>query len=147
MSPIAITGILAIDHVGIAVPDLAAAITFYQGAFNAQVLHQEENQEQGVVEAMLAIGSEVGSNSGTLIQLLAPLTPDSAIARFLDKSGAGMQQLAFRVEDVRQAAAQARALHIRTLYEEPKRGTHGWLVNFLHPKDCGGVLIELIEEQ
>lgn len=147
MSPIAITGILAIDHVGIAVPDLAAAITFYQSSFNAQVLHQEENQEQGVVEAMLAIGSEVGSSSGTLIQLLAPLTPDSAIARFLDKSGPGMQQLAFRVADVRQAAAQARALHIRTLYEEPKRGTHGWLINFLHPKDCGGVLIELIEEQ
>lgn len=147
MSPIAITGILAIDHVGIAVPDLMAAIAFYQGAFNAQLLHQEENQEQGVVEAMLAIGSQSGSGSGAVVQLLAPLTPDSAIARFLEKSGAGIQQLAFRVENVRQAATQARALGIRALYDEPKRGTRGALINFLHPKDCGGVLIELIEAE
>ena len=143
MSPIAITGILAIDHVGIAVPDLADAIDFYQSNFAGRLLHQEENAQQGVVEAMVAIGSE----PGTVIQLLAPLTPDSPIARFLEKSGAGLQQLAFRVENVRQAAAQARDLGIRALYEEPKRGTHGALINFLHPKDCGGVLIELIEAQ
>lgn len=141
MSPIAITGILAIDHIGIAVPDLATAIDFYQRTFGGALLHQEENAEQGVIEAMVAIGSEPGA----VLQLLAPLTPDCAIARFLDRSGPGLQQIAYRVRDVRQAADQARALGIRALYEEPKPGTKGALINFLHPKDCGGVLIELIE--
>lgn len=141
MSAIAITGILGIDHVGIAVPDLDAAIAYYQQTFGGQVLHQEENAEQGVIEAMVAIGSE----PGTLIQLLAPLTPESTIATFIERHGAGVQQLAFRTADVRKAAEQARGLGIRTLYDEPKRGTKGALINFLHPKDCGGVLIELIE--
>ncbi len=141
MSPIAITGILAIDHVGIAVADLPEAISFYESNFAGRVLHQEENAEQGVVEAMVALGSEPGA----VIQLLAPLTPESTIARFIERNGPGMQQLALRVADVRAAAEQARALGIRTLYEEPKRGTNGALINFLHPKDCGGVLMELIE--
>ena len=141
MSPIAITGILAIDHVGIAVADLPAAIAFYESNFAARVLHQEENPEQGVIEAMVALGSEPGA----VIQLLAPLSPESTIARFIERNGPGMQQLALRVADVRAAAEQARALGIRTLYEEPKRVTNGSLINFLHPKDCGGVLMELIE--
>lgn len=143
MSPIAITGILAIDHVGIAVPDLAAAIAFYESNFAGRLLHQEENVEQAVVEAMIAIGSE----PGPVVQLLAPINPASPIARFIEKNGPGVQQLAFRVENVRQAATQARNLGIRALYDEPKRGTRGALINFLHPKDCGGVLIELIEAQ
>ena len=87
----------------------------------------------------------LGSSPGTVIQLLAPLTPDSTIARFIERSGPGMQQLAFRVSNVEEAASQARALGMRTLYESPKRGTNGARINFLHPKDCGGVLIELIE--
>lgn len=141
MSPSAITGILGIDHVGIAVPDLPAALAFYESAFSGRLLHQEENQEQGVIEAMVALGS----SPGTVIQLLAPLTPESTIARFIERSGPGMQQLAFRVSNVEEAATQARALGMRTLYESPKRGTNGSRINFLHPKDCGGVLIELIE--
>jgi len=141
MSPIAITGILGIDHVGIAVADLAEALAYYQRNFGGRLLHSEENHEQGVAEAMVAIGDQ----PGTVIQLLAPLTPDSTIARFIDRHGPGMQQLAFRTSDVRKAAEEARALGIRTLYDEPKRGTKGALINFLHPKDCGGVLIELIE--
>ncbi len=141
MSPIAITGILAIDHVGIAVPDLANALSFYKNNFNGRLLHQEENSEQGVVEAMVAIGSD----PGPVIQLLAPNSPNSPIARFLEKNGPGIQQLAFRVENVRLAAEQAGALGIRVLYDNPKRGTNDALINFLHPKDCGGVLIELIE--
>jgi len=145
MSPIAITGILGIDHVGIAVPELSAALDFYQSSFNGRLLHQEENSEQGVIEAMVALGTDTDSDTGTVIQLLAPLTPESTIARFIDKNGPGMQQLALRVLDVEDAASQAQALGIRTLYESPKRGTNGARINFLHPKDCGGVLIELIE--
>jgi len=145
MSPIAITGILGIDHVGIAVPELSAALAFYQSSFNRRLLHQEENPEQGVVEAMVALGTDNDSDTGTVIQLLAPLTPESTIARFIDRNGPGMQQLALRVLNVEQAASQAQALGIRTLYESPKRGTNGARINFLHPKDCGGVLIELIE--
>ena len=145
MSPIAITGILGIDHVGIAVPELSEAVAFYQSSFNGRLLHQEENSEQGVIEAMVALGTDTDSDTGTVIQLLAPLTPESTIARFIDKNGPGMQQLALRVLDVEDAASQAQALGIRTLYESPKRGTNGARINFLHPKDCGGVLIELIE--
>lgn len=143
MSPIAITGILGIDHVGIAVPDLPEAIAFYESAFGGRLLHQEENSEQGVIEAMITLGS----TPGTVIQLLAPLTSESTIARFIERHGAGMQQLALRVEDVERAASEARGLGIRTLYEESKRGTNGARINFLHPKDCGGVLIELIESR
>ncbi|MFM8351220.1 MAG: VOC family protein, partial [Actinomycetales bacterium] len=91
-------------------------------------------------EAMLAVGS-----SGSCIQLLAPLTAESTIARFLERSGPGIQQVAYRVDDVRAAADRLRQAGVRVLYEEPRRGTAGSLVNFAHPKDCGGVLIELVQ--
>ena len=84
--------VLGIDHVGVAVADLDDAIAFYADNFGFEVVHQEVNEGQGVREAMLAVG-----NSDVRIQLLAPLTPDSAIARFLDRSGPGLQQLAYRV--------------------------------------------------
>ena len=85
----------AIDHVGIAVADLDEAIAFYRDTFGMAAVHEETNVEQGVREAMLAVG-----DSGSCIQLLAPLTPESTIAKFLDRSGPGMQQLAYRVEDL-----------------------------------------------
>jgi methylmalonyl-CoA/ethylmalonyl-CoA epimerase len=129
-----------IDHVGIAVADLEEAKAFYQRAFGLQVVHEEVNQEQGVREAMLAVG-----DSGSCIQLLAPLTPDSTIARFLDRSGPGIQQVAYRVPDVRAVSERLTAAGVRMLYPEPCRGTAGSLVNFAHPKDCGGVLIELVQ--
>ena len=91
-------------------------------------------------EAMLAVG-----NSGSCVQLLAPLTPDSAIARFLDRSGPGLQQLAYRVTSITEAMAAVRAQGLRLLYDEPRRGTAGSLINFIHPKDAGGVLVELVE--
>ena len=129
-----------IDHVGIAVPDLDDAIAFYTSAFGVSVVHEEVNEEQGVREAMLAVG-----DSGACIQLLAPLTPDSTIAKFLDRSGPGIQQIAYGVDDVVAAADALRERGVRMLYDEPKRGTAGSLVNFAHPKDCGGVLVELVQ--
>ena len=129
-----------IDHVGIAVTDLDAAVDFYSRAFGLTKVHEEVNEEQGVREAMLAVG-----DSGSCIQLLAPLTPESTIAKFLDRSGPGIQQVAYAVDDVAATADSLRKAGVRVLYESPKRGTAGSLVNFCHPKDCGGVLIELVQ--
>ena len=127
-----------IDHVGIAVPDLDEAMAFYRKAFGLEVVHEEVNEEQGVREAMLAIGD-------SFLQLLAPLTPESTIAKFLDRSGPGIQQVAFGVDDVEAAATDLREAGVRVLYERAKVGTGGSLVNFCHPKDCGGVLVELVQ--
>ena len=129
-----------IDHVGIAVPDLDEAKAFYARTFGLEVVHEEVNEEQGVREAMLAVG-----DSGSCIQLLAPLTPESTIAKFLDRSGPGIQQVAYGVDDVEATAAALRESGVRMLYETAKRGTAGSKVNFCHPKDCGGVLVELVE--
>lgn len=129
-----------IDHVGIAVPDLDEAKAFYARAFGLEVVHEEVNEEQGVREAMLAVG-----DSGSCIQLLAPLSPESTIAKFLDRSGPGIQQVAYGVDDVEATAAALREAGVRMLYETAKRGTAGSKVNFCHPKDCGGVLVELVE--
>ena len=129
-----------IDHVGLAVHDLDAAIEFYERTFDMRVVHQEVNEEQGVREAMLAVG-----DGTTRIQLLAPLTPESTIAKFIGRSGPGLQQLAFRVEDVEAVSATLRERGLRLLYETPKRGTADSRVNFIHPKDAGGVLVELVQ--
>ena len=86
----------------------------------------------------------VGDGS-TRIQLLAPLRPDSAIARFLDRSGPGIQQIAYTVADVEAVADELRGKGLRLLYDSPRRGTAGSKVNFVHPKDAGGVLVELVE--
>jgi methylmalonyl-CoA/ethylmalonyl-CoA epimerase len=129
-----------IDHVGLAVSDLDAAIDFYARTFDVQVVHEEVNEEQGVREAMLAVG-----DSGSCIQLLAPVRPDSPIARFLERSGEGIQQVAYTVDDVAAVSQTLRDRGVRVLYDEPKRGTAGSLVNFVHPKDAMGVLIELVQ--
>ncbi|MFI9454820.1 methylmalonyl-CoA epimerase [Amycolatopsis sp. NPDC052450] len=135
--------VTAIDHVGIAVPDLDAAIAFHAEHFGMEVAHEEVNEEQGVREAMLRAPGAAGTE--TAIQLLAPLRDDSAIGKFLAKSGPGLQQLAYRVSDVDAAAAALRAQGLRLLYDEAKRGTSNSRVNFVHPKDAGGVLVELVE--
>jgi methylmalonyl-CoA/ethylmalonyl-CoA epimerase len=129
-----------IDHVGIAVADLDEAIEFYGRTFGLTVVHEEVNERQGVREAMLAVG-----DSGSCIQLLAPLSPESTIAKFLDRSGPGIQQVAYGVDDIEAAAATLRAAGVRMLFDSPQVGTAGSLTNFCHPKDCGGVLVELVQ--
>jgi len=131
---------VCIDHVGIAVPDLDEAIALYRDAFGMQVVHEETNEEQGVREAMLGVG-----DSGSCIQLLAPLNDKSTIAKFLDRSGPGLQQLAYRVRDIDEVSAVLRERGLRLLYDAPRRGTSDSRVNFIHPKDAGGVLVELVE--
>src|SRR3954467_7377172 len=120
----------AIDHVGVAVADLDEAIEFYSSTYGMRLAPQEVNEEQGVREAMLAVG-----DSGSCIQLLAPLNDDSPIARFLERSGEGVQQVAYGVDDVEAASDTLRAAGLRLLYDEPRRGTAGSRINFIHPKD------------
>lgn len=133
-----IPGLVGIDHVGIAVENLDSAIAFYATHFGAVLTHREINNKQRVEEAMIQIGDST-------IQLLAGTDPESTIAKFIAKSGVGIQQLAYRVTDIAAAVAAARALGIRVLYEVEQIGTAGAKINFLHPKDCGGVLVELVE--
>jgi len=130
----------AIDHVGMAVPDLDVAIAFYRDTYGMTLQHEEVNKEQGVREAMMAVGT-----SGSCVQLLAPLTPESTIAKYLDRSGPGMQQVAYRVADVDAVSATLRERGLRLLFDEPRRGTAGSRINFIHPKDAGGILVELVE--
>ncbi len=130
----------AIDHVGVAVADLDTAMAFYRDTYGMRLVHEEVNEEQGVREAMMAVG-----DSGSCIQLLAPLTPESTIAKFLDRSGPGVQQVAYRVEDIDSASATLRERGLRLLYDAPRRGTSDSRVNFIHPKDTGGILVELVQ--
>jgi methylmalonyl-CoA/ethylmalonyl-CoA epimerase len=135
--------ITAIDHVGIAVPDLDEAIAFYRDNLGLELTHIENNDDQGVREAMMRPAGDDGT--GTAVQLLAPLGPGTTIAKFLDRRGPGVQQVAVRVTDIEAASEALRAKGLRVLYEQPKRGTENSLTNFVHPKDTGGVLIELVE--
>ena len=130
----------AIDHVGVAVPDLDEAIAFYEATFGMAKVHEEVNEEQGVREAMMAVG-----DSGSCVQLLAPSGPDSPIAKYLSRSGPGLQQVAYRVDDVDTVCDVLRARGLRLLYDQPRRGTANSRINFIHPKDAGGVLIELVQ--
>lgn len=135
--------LLAIDHVGIAVPDLDAAIAFHRDVLGLVVLHEETNPEQGVREAM--VGPAGAAPGAALLQLLAPTGPESTIAKFIDRSGPGLQQLAYRVADVEAVCAVLRERGLRLLYDTPRRGTADSRINFVHPKDTGGVLVELVE--
>ena len=133
--------ITAVDHVGIAVADLDLAIDWYATTFGLVATHSAPTEEQGVREAMLSAPGD----SGAAVQLLAPLRPDSPIGRFLDRSGPGIQQMAYRVVDIEASCAALREQGVRLLYDEPRRGTAGSRINFVHPRDAGGVLVELVE--
>lgn len=134
--------ITTIDHVGVAVTDLDAAIEFYADTFGMTATHTEENTDQQVREAML---HAPGDENGPAVQLLAPMSESSTIAKFLDSKGPGLQQLAYRVTDIEAASEALRAKGVRLLYDAPRRGTADSRVNFVHPKDGGGVLVELVE--
>ena len=133
----------AIDHVGVAVPDFDAAVALYRDGFGMRLLHEETNTEQLVHEAMMGFGdAEAG---GARIQILAPLSEESTIAKFIGRSGPGLQQVAYRVEDIEATSAVLRERGVRLLYDAPRRGTADSRINFVHPKDAGGVLVELVE--
>jgi methylmalonyl-CoA/ethylmalonyl-CoA epimerase len=130
-----------IDHVGVAVPDLDEALEMYRRVFGMRLVHEEVNEEQGVREAMLSVDGV----AGPYVQLLAPLRADSPIGRFLERNGPGLQQVAYGVDDVAAASEVLRSRGVRLLYDEPRPGTGGSRINFVHPKDAGGVLVELVQ--
>ena len=129
-----------IDHIGVAVDDLDAAKDLYTRTFGMTCVHEETNEGQGVLEAMMAVG-----DSGSCVQLLVPLSEHSTIAKFLERNGPGIHHVAYRVDDLDAESARLRAAGDRLLYDEPRRGTSGSRINFVHPKDAGGVLVELVE--
>jgi methylmalonyl-CoA/ethylmalonyl-CoA epimerase len=130
----------AIDHVGVAVSDLDEAIAYYRDVLGMPLVHEESNPDQGVREAMMGVG-----DSGGCVQLLAPLSDESPIAKFLDRNGPGLQQVAYRVDDIDAVSATLRERGVRLLYDRPRRGTADARINFVHPKDAGGVLVEIVE--
>ncbi len=136
--------VTAIDHVGVAVADLEAAIAWYDEHLDMVLTHQETNEEQGVREAMLAPRTPDAA-AGAALQVLAPLNDQSTIAKFLDRNGPGIQQMAYRVTDIEGISAKLRDKGVRLLYDAPRRGTAESKINFIHPKDAGGILVELVE--
>lgn len=136
-------GVLRLDHVGVAVPDLDEAIERYRRVLGLRVVHTETNQEQGVREALLAPAG--APPDGAHLQVLAPLAPDSPIGRFLDRRGPGLQQVAYAVRDLDVACRRLRERGVRLVYESPKPGTAGTRINFIYPAETGGVLVELVE--
>src|ERR1700756_3001344 len=120
--PVLATAVVtAVDHVGLAVPDLDAAIAWYHDHLGMIVLHEEVNDDQGIREAMLSVrGAPRGSAQ---IQLMAPISDSSAIAKFLDKRGPGLQQLAYRVSNLDQLTERLEEQGARVLYGAPRGGT------------------------
>lgn len=143
-----------LDHVGIACRDLRRAIDMYRETFGLGVLSLEENEEQGVREAMLAVGStgpagSTGAGPGALgvgyIQLLEPLSPDTPVGRFIARRGEGIHHVGYGVANIEEALATVAGTGIRLVDERPRHGSMGASIAFLHPGDLGGVLTELVQ--
>lgn len=127
-----------LDHVGIAVRDLEAAIDGYRTRYRVEPVHREVVESQGVEEALIPLG-------GSFIQLLLPLTPDSPVGRFLEKKGEGLHHLAYAVIDIEDSLDHLRSLGARLVDEVPRLGGRGARIAFVHPTDLAGTLIELVE--
>jgi methylmalonyl-CoA/ethylmalonyl-CoA epimerase len=128
-----------VDHVGIAVRDLDAAIAFYQRTFGVEVAHRETVEDQGVEEALFKVGE-------SYIQLLRPLGPDTPVGKFLDKRGEGVHHVGYGVGDVKATLDHLKAEGVPLIDEKPRPGSRGTTVAFVHPKGVGGVLVELVQE-
>ena len=128
-----------IDHVAIAVRDVEAAIAYYQEAFGAQVAHREVVERDGVDEALIKVAD-------SYIQLTAPTRDDSPIAKYLDKRGEGIHHVGYRVDDCAAALASMVEAGATPIDAEPRPGSRGTTVAFIHPKGSFGTLIELVQE-
>ena len=128
-----------LDHVGVAVADLAAARALYEQVLGLEVTHEEVIEDQGVHELLLSAGD-------AFVQLVAPLSPDTPVGRFLARRGEGVHHVGYAVPDVAAALADLRAQGVEVIEPAPRIGSGGTTIAFLHPKSMGGVLVELVEE-
>ncbi len=128
----------AIDHIGIAVDDLDAAVKLYRDSLGMPLVHRETVAEQGVEAALLDVG-------GSHVELLAPLSPDTAVGKFLAKRGSGLHHVAYRVPSVDATLTELAKQGMRLIDERPRTGIRGSRVAFIHPSSTGGVLTELVE--
>ncbi len=127
-----------IDHIGVAVEDLDAALTLYERDYEMQVVHREVVDEQGVEAVLL----DVGENH---VELLAPLGPDTPVGKFLAKSGPGLHHVAYQTADIEAELERLKAAGARLLDETPRTGIRDSRVAFVHPKSSGGVLTEIVQ--
>jgi len=128
-----------VDHVGFAVRDLDAAIAFYSAAFGVKLAHRETVTEQGVEEAMFRVGE-------SWIQLLRPLGPDTPVGKYIEKRGEGVHHIGYGVSDLKGVLEHLKAEGLTLIDAEPRPGSRGTMVAFVHPKSVGGVLVELVQE-
>jgi methylmalonyl-CoA/ethylmalonyl-CoA epimerase len=127
-----------IDHIGVAVEDLDAALALYRDAYAMPLVHREVVEEQGVEAVLL----DVGENH---VELLAPLGPDTPVGRFLAARGPGMHHVAYQVTDIERTLGALREQGMRLIDETPRIGIRGSHVAFVHPKSTGGVLTEIVQ--
>lgn len=132
-----------LDHVGIACADLDQTVRLYRNAFDLEVCHRERNDDQGVIEAMLRL-NDADDGGSTYIQLLAPTRAESPVGRFLQARGEGLHHVALGCTDVDQTSAILRSRGKSALFDPPRAASMGSRATFLHPRDCGGVLIEIV---
>jgi methylmalonyl-CoA epimerase len=128
-----------IDHIAIAVNDLEAAIEYYRATFGCEVDHREVIERDGVEEALLKVAD-------SYVQLLTPTRDDSPVAKYLERKGEGLHHVGYRVADCGAALDRVKAEGHRVIDEEPRPGSRGTTVAFVHPKTAFGTLIELVEE-
>jgi methylmalonyl-CoA/ethylmalonyl-CoA epimerase len=129
----------AVDHIGIAVPDLEAAIDDYRRAFGVEPAHREVVEDQGVEEVLFEVG-------GSFVQLVSPLAADTPVGKFLERRGPGIHHVGYRVDAVGATLAQLEKAGVRLVDEKPRKGSRGTTIAFVHPKGLHGVLVELVEE-
>jgi methylmalonyl-CoA/ethylmalonyl-CoA epimerase len=128
-----------IDHVGYAVEDLEEAVRYHQRLYDAEVAHRERIESDGVDEALLAIGE-------SYIQLLAPTSDASPVAKFLERNGPGVHHIGYGVADIEATFNDLKELGVRIVEDHPRPGSRGCTVAFIHPKAAMGVLVELVED-
>jgi methylmalonyl-CoA/ethylmalonyl-CoA epimerase len=138
-SAVDVSVIRDIDHVGIAVTDLDAAVREYRAVLGTEPVHREVVEDQGVEEVLFRAGT-------SYIQLVAALGPDTPVGKFLDKRGEGLHHVGYRVDDVATVLERLRASGIPLVDEKPRRGSRGTTVAFVHPRGFRGVLVELVQE-
>ena len=129
---------MQLHHVGIAVANLDQSIDLYRTMFGAELIHRAKSEKDGLEAAFLKVGDAE-------LELMAPLREDSPVGKFVAKRGPGMHHVAFGVEDIEQALANARAEGLELIDAEPRMGMHGSRIAFVHPKSVGGVLTEFVE--